>query len=646
MAFFSRSIDRLLGTPLCVGAALLSLTSTSLAVEHQSAAGFVPDISLGSDGDLAALAAGRWVVAGKDGLTLATESDDLLVSPARYESLDTRTDLLVGGRSFDLVAAIDPEAGGVVLLLGDRERGDWTLNRRIDFDDAVAEALCLYRDPSSGHVSLFTLDTVGMLEQRYVYDGKNHKMVNLSIRKVVGVPDAQACAVDDETGSLFVADEALGVRRFDADEETDAIAEPWMMVTPWGVIDGEVEDIAIDDDGALWVLVPDGQQILRRSRDGLVKDLRLPQDMAAAAIAVNRGSGGIVVRVYDEDTGGVWEQTVSADVAGTTANANVSTSATSVVASTETTPVRRYGDAADDPVVIAGEQVNGEPLILGTDKRAGLAVYHLSGEQVQFLPVGRVNNVDAVTDVMLGDRQRTIAAASNRSTGSVSLFGVEGGVVQHLGDYQTGLDDVYGLCMYSSPSGVYVFINDTSGAYEQYRVTSSGDGLTTELVRSFALPSQPEGCAADSQTRRIYLGEEGAGVWVAGAEPDGAAPVLAISLSEALVADVEGMDIYQRGERKLLVVSSQGSDSYAIYDLEKDYALVASFQIKADLENGVDGVSETDGLAVSSSALPGYPRGILVVQDGRNRMPGAPQNFKIVDWRHVDAIIKTAAREQ
>jgi 3-phytase len=62
-------------------------------------------------------------------------------------------------------------------------------------------------------------------------------------------------------------------------------------------------------------------------------------------------------------------------------------------------------------------------------------------------------------------------------------------------------------------------------------------------------------------------------------------------------------------------------------------------RISANHAAGIDGVSETDGLAVTQRPLPGYPRGILVVQDGRNRAPAEPQNFKIVDWRAIEALL-------
>jgi 3-phytase len=50
----------------------------------------------------------------------------------------------------------------------------------------------------------------------------------------------------------------------------------------------------------------------------------------------------------------------------------------------------------------------------------------------------------------------------------------------------------------------------------------------------------------------------------------------------------------------------------------------------------VDGVSSTDGLEVTSESLPPpYEQGLLVVQDGSNTAPRAPQNFKLVPWNEV-----------
>lgn len=99
------------------------------------------------------------------------------------------------------------------------------------------------------------------------------------------------------------------------------------------------------------------------------------------------------------------------------------------------------------------------------------------------------------------------------------------------------------------------------------------------------------------------------------------------------------MDIYAGDAGAVLVVSSQGNDSYVVFGLEEGYPLLGHFRVVANLSEGVDGASETDGLAVSNAPLPGFPEGVLVVQDGRNRMPDEPQNFKIIDWRLVRQLL-------
>ena len=69
----------------------------------------------------------------------------------------------------------------------------------------------------------------------------------------------------------------------------------------------------------------------------------------------------------------------------------------SVPARGQTVPVGTVADdAADDPAIWRDPRNPEKSLIVGTDKKAGLHVYRLSGESVHFTPAGRVNNVDLV----------------------------------------------------------------------------------------------------------------------------------------------------------------------------------------------------------------------------------------------------------
>ncbi|HSX69435.1 MAG TPA: phytase, partial [Pseudomonas sp.] len=150
-------------------------------------------------------------------------------------------------------------------------------------------------------------------------------------------------------------------------------------------------------------------------------------------------------------------------------------------------------------------------------------------------------------------------------------------------------------------------------------------------------PSQPEGCVADDQRQRLFLGEESTGVWAVDARADGPTELHeVIKVGDALHADVEGLALYQSAERDYLVVSSQGNDSYLVLDAEPPYALHGALRVGLNGALGIDGASETDGLEVTSANLGGpWSQGLLVVQDGRKRMPEATQNFKFVPWSEV-----------
>ena len=60
---------------------------------------------------------------------------------------------------------------------------------------------------------------------------------------------------------------------------------------------------------------------------------------------------------------------------------------------------------------------------------------------------------------------------------------------------------------------------------------------------------------------------------------------------------------------------------------------------------GIDAVTHTDGLDVFSGALPGYPRGILTVQDDGNPKSGQDQNFKVVSWSDIEQALSLPVLE-
>ena len=119
------------------------------------------------------------------------------------------------------------------------------------------------------------------------------------------------------------------------------------------------------------------------------------------------------------------------------------------------------------------------------------------------------------------------------------------------------------------------------------------------------------------------------------------APRLIATVGADVAADIEGMGIYTLEDERYLVASNQGNSRFAVYALDDDNRLLGTFRVGINGARQIDGVSETDGLEVTSTALgPQFPDGLMVVQDGRNVMPTAPQNFKLISGSKLAEFIR------
>ncbi|MFH8658518.1 phytase [Streptomyces afghaniensis] len=207
---------------------------------------------------------------------------------------------------------------------------------------------------------------------------------------------------------------------------------------------------------------------------------------------------------------------------------------------------------------------------------------------------------------------------------------------------------------------------------------------TLDLPASFRLPNgttwspcaepgelpQVEGMVVDPASGTLYAGQEDIGIWRIRADLTGK-PVLVDKVREfgvpgvydeeteecaagadpgyggdRLSADVEGLTLFQEpGGDGYLLASSQGDDTFALYDREvsEDNEYEGGFRVGAASAT-LDGAQECDGAAVLNAPLGSrYPNGLLVVQDG-HETPEVPDGeggtrtatgFKFVDLGDV-----------
>lgn len=586
------------------------------------------------------------------------------------------------GKSFELTGEFDsvdvraPFAaalteGGHQLQLLALDKHGIVARSELVFDDILADAQCLYQSPHTGQLYSFVQDGDGASQQWLL--AENHRLLATPrLARDLPVPyGTSLCTADDARGWLYIAEEDVGIWRLPAEPEAMPSRQAIALRQPWGPLSDDVEalrahstgDLLFTNKNALWLWQPQAD-----TPPGWDQLQQWPLPFSAPELLSSwQQEQQIVVGLYDDKTGQWLELPLPAGASRLT-GADLLPVITAVA---ETLPAPTTGDTMDDPAIWVNSADPANSRVLGTHKKAGLYVYNLAGEQLEFFADGRLNNIDVRSNGLTGGYD--LAIATKRDDNSLLVYGIDAqGAVRKLTQLPTNLSAIYGVCIALFDDQQHVFVNDKDGRVQHYllgyrirsqREQSAGnfaargeanslsakpikpvyDQWNLTLAREFKLASQPEGCAVDDQRRVVFIGEENRGIWVGDARPDKDTRLQLIAqVGDTLHADVEGMAVVQRpGDAPpVLVVSSQGNDSYIVYEAVPPFSHLGGFRIGIDGEQGVDGSSETDGLDATSANLGRqFPAGLLVVQDGRNLMPSEGQNFKLVDWRKVVDIL-------
>ena len=596
------------------------LLACSLAAPAWGAALTVPT-TLNDAEELAALPGGGWLALDKRALRLVgADGRERASLPLRGERLDLRP--LDGGA---LAIVIDANAERALPVRIDVKAGTLRALPVLPDTGFGIEAACLYRDAQQlDYVFLVAKD--GQAQQWLLGSGgSEHRLV----RRLALPSGVETCRVDDAHGTLFAAEEGMGLWAYGADAEGPPARTPVALQAPHGRLTGELTALAVLPGGV--AAIDDKGALLTWKRDGKRWRALPPRPLGAQQlVALAPASDKLAVRTKQG-----WQAPALAWKAGSAPPKRLPI----VLPRMQTEPVAQLGDAADDPAIWVHPTDPAKSRILGTNKKQGLLVYDLQGKQTQLLEVGRLNNVDVRQNVAFAGQKVDLAAATQRDDNSLVLFTIDArGTVAEAARIPTGLNDIYGMCLYQPASGgLQAFVNDKDGRFQQYRIDLKNGQYSGTLLRTLKVASQPEGCVVDDRRARLFLGEEKRGVWTTSADasqPDALKMVLPVGPD--LAADVEGMALYQAGKANYLIVSSQGDNSYVVLDAAAPFTVRGRFRVGFNVAAGIDGTSETDGLDVSTANFGGaYGQGMLVIQDGYKRLPDGPQNFKYVGWEKV-----------
>ncbi|MFB9662299.1 phytase [Glycomyces mayteni] len=306
---------------------------------------------------------------------------------------------------------------------------------------------------------------------------------------------------------------------------------------------------------------------------------------------------------------------------------------------------------------------------------------------------GRYNNVDLIEDFKLDGERVDLAVASDRGMDDLGIFKIEDGRLVDVTSESAGTiftqsqeeingeHTAYGLTTFQNRSGSYALVSRNSETeVALLKLKAEGDKVTWKKVRTLELPAsfelpdgtewttcddpgqyaQVEGMVVDEHSGTAYLGQELVGIWKISADLKGEPELVDTAVEfgipgaynpetdqcdygpdpgyggDVLRTDIEGLTVYSTGRGTgYLLASSQGDNTYAVYSLRGANAYLGSFSIA----NGpVDATQHSDGADVVNIPLPGYPGGLLVVQDGDNTPEGTDEsstNFKYLAWQDV-----------
>ncbi len=354
------------------------------------------------------------------------------------------------------------------------------------------------------------------------------------------------------------------------------------------------------------------------------------------------------------------------------------------------------GDAdADDPAIWVNQANRSRSLVIGTAKNGGLRVYDLSGREVQTIATpegGRFNNVDLISGFKLGNQRVDLAVVTDRGLDKLRIYRIsatgltdvtsadapllfskdEAEVEEQATGYGLATYDRYAVVSRRHSTRLGIFRLEEKHGRVTYRTSD-----TLDLPSSFRLPNggtwspceepgegpQVEGMVVDVEAGVLYAAQEDVALWrinlaggtfssipriVERTKEYGVPATWNAATEECdldagndpgaggrITADVEGAAIYSTGKRDgYLIVSSQGDSKFYVYDRRTNKP-VTLFTVTDGPK--IDGVQHSDGAAVTSVALPGYPKGLLVLHDGENTPDDGrtSTNFKFIDWRSL-----------
>jgi 3-phytase len=275
----------------------------------------------------------------------------------------------------------------------------------------------------------------------------------------------------------------------------------------------------------------------------------------------------------------------------------------------------------DDMAIWLHPDDPGLSVVVTSDKANGNIVVHgLDGAPKQTIGLSQPGNIDIRHDVPWGDDCADVIVVNERADETLVAFrvDVDSAELVRMDTGELSVGGNYGFALHLAADGTLYGFTGPEGDTEirRWTLTPADDGGVQlgESDWSFSA-SQIEGMVADDDAERVFLGEEGVGIWsVAIADASDAMLVAEIGDASGLAGDVEGLTLYHRARGGYLIASSQGEDKYTVLDRMPPHAPIGEFRL--------EGVGSTDGIDVVNVALgDAFPSGLFTAHNGGDCCP-------------------------
>ena len=517
----------------------------------------------------------------------------------------------------------------------------------VDDGEATAYGLATYNSPVDGKSYVFVSQADGnqiaQLEFSATFGAADEPIVNAEVVRTFEVPvpegadpeDAQVegMVVDRETGILYVAQEEFGIWKYNAEpnvgangdspilvdtvtEDTDLSQVPYSNLVVFGDSLSDTGNVFNATDGLIPPSPPyfegrfsNGDLIV----DAIAESLELPDSEPSGTGGSNYAFGGAQTGEGTSEFGLLEDLPVTFEVPNIGQQVDLYLSSQTP---TETDLFYVYGGGNDfiDPL-LRGEALPTSEEIVG-NITSDITELAEAGAQTFVVP-----NLPSLGEIPLFNEQPEATAILNNATDEFNQL------------LDTELDAI------ASELDVTIIEPDINSIATEIQNNPADFGLTNatdavlDLTNLSAAGNPEEFFYWDdvhpTATATDIIAQEVLSILPGGMTGE----------TPPLVPDVEGLTIYYGEDGNgYLVASSQGNNTFAIYDRAGSNSYLGSF--------AVEDVEETDGIDVTNVPLgEDYPAGLLVVQDGSNEpavvfadpSDGEIQNFN-TNFKYVSLI--------